>query len=141
MSTFRRISAWLRSTGRSGREHAAEAAGPVRDRVRRAHRRRGHRHRRVMAVGRPAADAAGGRCRSPSAGPSTCPATATTAYATARAEAAKNGYANGVNGIVVTPVQDSRNRRRLNVTISGRGRAPTSRGVLHGGPRRSTGWR
>ncbi len=47
------------------------------------------------------------------------PGDPTTAYATARAEAAKNGYINGSNGIVVTPVQDTRNRRRLNVTVSG----------------------
>jgi len=42
-----------------------------------------------------------------------------TAYATARAEAAKNGYTNGSNGVVVTPIQDAHNKRRLNVTITG----------------------
>jgi hypothetical protein len=42
-----------------------------------------------------------------------------TAYSTARAEAVKNGYADGVNGVTVTPAQDASNRRRLAVTING----------------------
>lgn len=41
-----------------------------------------------------------------------------TAYATALAEAAKNGFANGAGGIVVTPRQDTANPRRLNVRVS-----------------------
>ena len=42
------------------------------------------------------------------------------AYAAARAEATKNGYTAGVDGVTaVTPVQDSVNPRRLNVTITG----------------------
>lgn len=41
------------------------------------------------------------------------------AYAAARAEAAKNGYTDGVNGVVVTPLQDPINDRRLKVTITG----------------------
>ena len=41
------------------------------------------------------------------------------AASVARAEAAKNGYSNGVGGVVVTPSQDAHNPRRLNVTISG----------------------
>lgn len=45
------------------------------------------------------------------------PGSTTTAYSTARAEAAKNGYRDG-SGTVVTPAQDARNPRRLNVTIS-----------------------
>ncbi|MFN8619917.1 MAG: pilus assembly protein TadG-related protein [Chloroflexota bacterium] len=47
------------------------------------------------------------------------PGDPTTAYSTARAEAAKNGYTNGTNGVVVTPMQDPHNKRRLNVTITG----------------------
>jgi hypothetical protein len=41
------------------------------------------------------------------------------AYSAARASAAQNGYTNGVGGVLVTPVQDPGNRRRLNVTVSG----------------------
>jgi Flp pilus assembly protein TadG len=41
------------------------------------------------------------------------------AYSAARAEATKNGYTSGVNGVTVTPLQDSGNFRRLRVTISG----------------------
>ncbi len=41
------------------------------------------------------------------------------AVTTARAEAAKNGYTHGVGGVVVTPVQDPSNNRRLLVTIRG----------------------
>jgi Flp pilus assembly protein TadG len=44
------------------------------------------------------------------------PASAITA---ARTEAAKNGYAHGTAGVVVSPVQDPTNNRRLLVTISG----------------------
>ena len=40
------------------------------------------------------------------------------AYSSAAAEAKKNGYVSGVNGVVVTPRQDSSNPRRLNVTIT-----------------------
>ncbi len=47
------------------------------------------------------------------------PGDPTKAYLTARAEAAKNGYADGVNSVVVTPLQDDDNDRRLRVTISG----------------------
>lgn len=47
------------------------------------------------------------------------PGDTTTAYSVARAESAKNGITNGVGGYTVTPLQDSRNRRRLIVTISG----------------------
>ena len=47
------------------------------------------------------------------------PGDTTSAYAAARAEAAKNGFADGVGGVVVTPVQDSVNPRRLKVSISG----------------------
>lgn len=39
------------------------------------------------------------------------------AYSTARAEAAKNGYGSG-GGVTITPSQDARNPRRLNVTIT-----------------------
>ena len=49
------------------------------------------------------------------------PGDPTTAYATARAEAAKNGYTHGSAGVTVTPIQDSRNRRRLNVMVELRG--------------------
>ncbi len=41
------------------------------------------------------------------------------AVTVARAEAGKNGFEHGVDGIVVTPVQDPSNDRRLLVTISG----------------------
>jgi Flp pilus assembly protein TadG len=41
------------------------------------------------------------------------------AYSAARASAAQNAYANGVGGVLVTPVQDPTNRRRLIVTVSG----------------------
>ncbi len=41
------------------------------------------------------------------------------AYAAARAEATKNGYTSGVEGVTVTPEQDSGNWRRLRVTITG----------------------
>ena len=47
------------------------------------------------------------------------PGDASGAYSTARAEAAKNGFTNGANGVLVTPLQDPKNRRRLIVTISG----------------------
>ena len=41
------------------------------------------------------------------------------AYASAIAEATKNGYTTGVNGVTVTPLQDSKNNRRLKVTVTG----------------------
>ncbi len=41
------------------------------------------------------------------------------AYSTARDEATKNGFTNGVNGVTVTPVQDTVNKRRLIVTVNG----------------------
>lgn len=45
------------------------------------------------------------------------PGAPATAYSTARAEAGKNGYVGGA-GITITPTQDARNPRRLNVTIT-----------------------
>ena len=42
------------------------------------------------------------------------------AYQRAREEAAKNGYANGVGGVVVTPQQDAGNNRVLLVTVQSR---------------------
>ncbi|HEY7522706.1 MAG TPA: pilus assembly protein TadG-related protein [Candidatus Limnocylindrales bacterium] len=47
------------------------------------------------------------------------PSDTATAYSVARAEATKNGYADGVGGYTVTPVQDVANPRRLKVTITG----------------------
>ena len=47
------------------------------------------------------------------------PGNVATARTTARAEAAKNGYTDGVDGVVVTPEQDASNPRRLRVAISG----------------------
>ena len=41
-----------------------------------------------------------------------------TAYSTARTEATKNGYTDGSAGVTVSPIQDSGNDRRLDVTIS-----------------------
>ena len=41
------------------------------------------------------------------------------AYSSAMAEAKKNGYVNGSSGVTVTAAQDTSNRRRLKVTISG----------------------
>ena len=41
------------------------------------------------------------------------------AYSAAAAEAQKNGYVTGTNGYTVTAAQDTSNRRRLTVTISG----------------------
>ncbi len=41
------------------------------------------------------------------------------AYSTARDEATKNGFTGGVNGVTVTPLQDTVNKRRLNVTVTG----------------------
>ena len=46
------------------------------------------------------------------------PGDTASAYATARAEAAKNGYTDGINNVVVTPIQDPGNDRRLDVEIS-----------------------
>jgi hypothetical protein len=46
------------------------------------------------------------------------PGNVNTAISTARAEATKNGYENGTGGTVVTPTQDTNNKRRLNVTIT-----------------------
>src|SRR5262245_14336270 len=40
------------------------------------------------------------------------------AFSVARAEAAKNGYTDGVGGVVVTPTVDPSNARRLRVTIT-----------------------
>jgi Flp pilus assembly protein TadG len=118
MSTFRRLSRWLRASGRSSQERGQTLVLFV-----------------IMAVVligsvaivtdvswlwvnqqrmQRAADAAA------LAGAIYLPGDPATAYATARAEAAKNGFANGVNGVVVTPVQDTKNKRRLNVTINGR---------------------
>ena len=51
------------------------------------------------------------------AGAVSLPGDPTAAFADARAEAAKNGYTNGVGGVVVTPVQDVSNSRRLIVRI------------------------
>ena len=46
------------------------------------------------------------------------PGNPTQAYTVARAEATKNGYANGSGGVVVTPVVDPNNNRRLDVSLS-----------------------
>lgn len=46
------------------------------------------------------------------------PGDPSTAYTTAYAEAAKNGYRNGIGGIVVTPQRDPVNPRRLTVRIT-----------------------
>jgi hypothetical protein len=47
------------------------------------------------------------------------PGDTASAYAAARAEATKNGFTNGVNNMVVTPLQDPANPRQLRVSISG----------------------
>lgn len=47
------------------------------------------------------------------------PGDRTRAYAAAHAETTKNGYTSGQNGVTVTPTQDTGNRRRLRVDISG----------------------
>jgi hypothetical protein len=47
------------------------------------------------------------------------PGDPTTAYSTARAEATKNGFTDGSGGVVVTPVKDPLNNRRIIVTITG----------------------
>ncbi len=47
------------------------------------------------------------------------PGNETRAFAAAQAETAKNGYANGQNGIVVTPRRDPTNERKLIVDIDG----------------------
>lgn len=47
------------------------------------------------------------------------PGNVSQAYTSALAEAKKNGYIDGTNGVTVTPQQDSSNRRRLKVTITG----------------------
>lgn len=47
------------------------------------------------------------------------PGNVSTATTVARAEAAKNGYTNGVGGVLVTPSQDSVNNRRLKVHLEG----------------------
>src|SRR5690242_7430200 len=103
MSPIRRLSAWLRSSGRSGRERGQTLVLFV--------------IVSVVLIGavaivtdvswlwvnqqrmQRAADAAA------LAGAIYLPGDPTTAYAVARAEAAKNGYTNGANGVVVTPVQ------------------------------------
>ena len=41
------------------------------------------------------------------------------AYASARAEASKNGFTDGSGGVVVTPVKDPLNSRRIIVTVTG----------------------
>ncbi len=46
------------------------------------------------------------------------PGNPSTAYSTAQDEATKNGYDDGIGGVVVTPLQDASNKRRLSVTIS-----------------------
>ena len=46
------------------------------------------------------------------------PGDPSTAYSVARDEATKNGYDDHHGGVIVTPVQDGDNKRRLNVTIS-----------------------
>ncbi len=46
------------------------------------------------------------------------PGNPSTAYSTAQDEAVKNGYDDGIGGVVVTPLQDASNKRRLSVTIS-----------------------
>ena len=117
MTPIRRALSWLQSTGRSGRERGQTLVLFV--------------IVSVVLIGavaivtdvswlwvnqqrmQRAADAAA------LAGAIYLPGDPATAYDTARAEAAKNGYVHGSNGIVVTPIQDARNRRRLNVTISG----------------------
>ena len=47
------------------------------------------------------------------------PGNPTRAYSVAREEAAKNGFTHGVNGVSVNTAQDTINRRRLVVTVSG----------------------
>ena len=47
------------------------------------------------------------------------PGDTASAYAAARVEAARNGFADGVDGMTVTPVQDAVNDHRLKVTIAG----------------------
>jgi hypothetical protein len=53
------------------------------------------------------------------AGVTHLPAREDLAIADARDEAKKNGYTNGLKGVLVTPVKDGTNPRRLIVTISG----------------------
>ncbi|MEA2621513.1 MAG: hypothetical protein QOH61_423, partial [Chloroflexota bacterium] len=47
------------------------------------------------------------------------PGNVTAAYSAARAATKQNGYTDGLAGVVVTPVQDPANRRRLGVTVAG----------------------
>ena len=47
------------------------------------------------------------------------PGNQASASTAARAEAAKNGYTNGVDGVVVTPSYDPKNPRRIQVKITG----------------------
>jgi hypothetical protein len=47
------------------------------------------------------------------------PGNVSQAQTVARAESAKNGFTNGVNGVVVAPTQDPTNTRRLKVRIDG----------------------
>ncbi|MDQ2965916.1 MAG: pilus assembly protein TadG-related protein, partial [Chloroflexota bacterium] len=51
------------------------------------------------------------------AGAVTLPNDPTRGYTLARSEATKNGYTSGA-GVTVTPIQDTRNPRRLNVSIT-----------------------
>ena len=41
------------------------------------------------------------------------------AYSAARAATARNGYTDGVGGVLVTPAQEATNKRRLDVSVSG----------------------
>jgi len=41
------------------------------------------------------------------------------AYSAARKATAQNGYTNGTGGVIVTPLQDAHNKRRLIVTVTG----------------------
>jgi hypothetical protein len=47
------------------------------------------------------------------------PGNVSAAYDAARAATKQNGYTDGLNGVIVTPLQDSGNRRRLGVTVQG----------------------
>ena len=77
------------------------------------------RHRPVVVLDQQPAHAA--RRRLPRRWPASCscPARSARPITVARAEATKNGYEHGVGGVVVTPVQDPTNDRRLFVTITG----------------------
>jgi Putative Flp pilus-assembly TadE/G-like len=47
------------------------------------------------------------------------PGDPTSAYAAARAATARNGYTDGVGGVTITPLQETTNRRRLDVSVAG----------------------